>query len=387
MSYIKLQVRSGGIYIRQKKDFKPIDLNLITHPENKSQKVLSLVRDSSIKGLFSYLMGETGRLSYNTQPNKEYNKSETIENSQDHGVKKLNTTLNKMVELSAYKKRSEPHVTVFFERKDTHAKGSRFITCPSINLYQHTFKTADPTIKLLEKPLNNILQSKPQSLGEIHTFFKKHTHAKGKKEYEELKKQAKKTKNNLKNIPDSKLKEGIKTALKRIEDEKPISSQVIILVEETCDLCSQDKGFFKKIKDSSYGKFSVFTDLSNTKQWVNTDCHSIVRGAPAYIACVDFDIYLSESNFVENNSSETFPWEEIVDKLKAGPNIARWGEGGVVFVDYSGLDEMGCPHDTKDQMFIDIQALRKAGLKVKRYDWEPEKNSNVKTKKIKGEKH
>ena len=332
MSYIKLQVRSGGIYIRQKKDFQPIELNLITHPEDNSQKVLSLVRGSSIKGLFSYLMGETGRLSYNEKTQstkKEYTKRETIENSQDYEIKKLNATLNKMVDLSSYKKRSEPHISVFFERKDTHTKESSFITFPSINLYQHTFKTADPTIKLLEKPLNNILESNPQSLGKIHTFFNEHKHNKQTQEYEELKKQAKKTVNNLENIPDSKLKQGIKTALKRIEDEKPISSQVITLVEEICNLCSRNTDFRQEIKDSSYGKFSVFTDLSNTKQWVNTRFHSIVRGAPAYIACVDFDVYLSESNFTESNNPQVFSWEEIVDKLKAGPNIARWGEGGI----------------------------------------------------------
>ena len=48
---------------------------------------------------------------------------------------------------------------------------------------------------------------------------------------------------------------------------------------------------------------------------------------------------------------------------------------------------MSCPHDTKDQMFVEISALRKAGLKIKKYDWEPEKTSNMKNKKTKGRKH
>jgi len=48
---------------------------------------------------------------------------------------------------------------------------------------------------------------------------------------------------------------------------------------------------------------------------------------------------------------------------------------------------MGCPHNKKDQMFVEIQSLRKAGLKIKNYNWEQEKTSNMKTKKTKGEKH
>ena len=64
MSYIKLEVRSGGIYIRTKKISKnstwvDIKNDLASHPKDNQQKVLSLIRDSSIKGLFSYLIGET----------------------------------------------------------------------------------------------------------------------------------------------------------------------------------------------------------------------------------------------------------------------------------------------------------------------------------------
>ena len=466
MSYIKLQVRAGGIYIRQTKDFLPIDLNLISHPENSNQKVLSLVRDSSIKGLFSYLMGETKKI-------KE------IENSSESSIKKLDLTLDKIVETLAYKKRSEPHITVFFERRDVHTKN--IISPSSISLQNYSIDQAESTIRHLEKPLKNIIQDSPVSLVEIHSFFKQSLikpeesdYKKGmeyilnhleiyyknnnneeakktesliktwkeilkenelnKKEYNALKldkvkvpeynkletdlidklKQNqnfkkseqknhfieklnkiidKKTENKEKfedlkpaikqilenhfnkKFKNKKVIDGLIIALKKIIDEKPISSKVIKLIEEIYKLVDTDPAFADKIQKLKKFQFSSFTNLGQTKAWVDPKHYPVVRGTPAYIACVDFDVYLSDSNFVENNNSELFSWEEIVNKLVSGPNIARWGEGGVVFIDYSGLNEMGCPYNKKDQMFVEIQALRKAGLKIKKYDWEQEKTA------------
>ena len=176
------------------------------------------------------------------------------------------------------------------------------------------------------------------------------------------------------------IKEGINTALQRIIDKKPISAKVITLIEEICNLCDTDINFHKKIKDSNCGKFSVFTDLSNTKQWVNIKYHKFVRGTPAFIACVDFDIYLSETGFKKDQSSNHFSWEDIVNKIKQGPNIARWGEGGIVLIsDYDSLEEMGCPYENKDNIFVEIPALRRAGVKIKKQDWELEKEKKKKT--------
>ena len=390
MPYIKLKIRSGGVYFKQEKDWKKIqfgnlflyppettensnEVSLTPCPEDANQKVLPLVKPSSIKGLFSYLMGETKKIT-------------AIKNNKESSIKKLNATLECMVQASAYKKIKEPYITTFFERKDVHRSSSNFTDSPSVNLNQHTFETADSTIKLLEKPLNNILPSQTKSLEEVHSFFKKCEIKKQQtKEYKELESNLQKIKDSLTQVPVSKLKTGIQTALKRIKDGKPISSQVIILIEEICNLCSQDTNFSTKIKDSNYGKFSVFTALSQTKQWVNKDYYPVVRGTPAYIACVDFDIYLSEEAFTENQSSNHFSWEEIIQKLRNGPNIARWGEGGIVLIDYNGLDERGCPYNEKDQMFIKIKALRNAGLKIKKYAWE--KEAEKKATKLKSEKH
>ena len=494
MSYIKLKIRSGGVYLKQKNNWGEIKFGnlflyppgkskeisnqiiLHSHPEDSNQKVLLLVRDSSIKGLFSYLMGETRKLS-------------DIEKNQDSEVQKINTTLNKMVELSAYKKTSEPHITTFFERRDVHAKN--IIYPSSIPLQRYSFEKAQSTIKDLEKPLKNIMRSNSSffSLGGIHSFFKENEIKpeqqdyvkaidyilkclelyskecknqdpnetrvliknwqeileednlnKGKYQdlnlsktldkirvpkYNELKedfinkvgenenlenlkkdefieqlkkiidiKQDNKNKfnklkpdieKNLKEYFDNKIKndkvtQGLITALKKVIDEKSISLKVITLIEEICKLNDTDSNFSKTIQSLKNFQFSSFTNLGQTKAWVNKEYYPVVRGTPSYIACVDFDVYLSKSSFVENHNSEFFSWEEIIDKLKSGPNIARWGEGGIVFIDYSYLNEMGCPHDTKDQMFIEISALRKVGLKIKKYDWEQEKISNMKIK-------
>ena len=360
MSYIKLKVRSGGIYIKQKEKYLPLDLDLTADTEENSQKTLFLIRESSIKGLFAYLMGETKKL-------------KAIEISIEPSVQNLNSTLQAIVQASSYKKISEPHVTTFFERKDTHNKQSKFKPNPKINLYQHNFETADHTIRLLQTPLNNIIKNSEQSLGDIHSVFKNFIVKSNTKEYEKIKNDTEKL--DLIKIPESALKKGIEVALQRIKDQKPISSMVIKLIEQISFLCATEKKFFEKIKNNKYGKFSVFTDLSNTKHWVNTEYHSIVRGTPAFIACVDFDIFLSQEAFKETQSSDSFTWEEIVQKLKNGPNIARWGEGGVVLLSYH-LDEMGRGYDQKDQLFVAISALRKAGVKLKKYDWEKTADAN-----------
>ena len=158
MSYIKLKVRSGGIYIRQKKDYGTIDLDLTPHSQDSSQKVLSLVRESSIKGLFSYLMGETKKL-------------KDIEESTDSSVQKFNSTLKTILQTVAYKKKSEPHITTFFERRDVHIEDSKVKYEPNVNLEQHTIQTGSLIIKLLEKPLEKLF--KTNSLGKINEIIKK----------------------------------------------------------------------------------------------------------------------------------------------------------------------------------------------------------------------
>ena len=368
MSYIKLEIRSGGIYIKQKTPHTHIDLNLSPHPEDNSQKVLSLIRESSVKGLFSYLMGETKKV-------------KDIENSDDPSIQSLNNSLNQILESVAYRKRSEPYITTFFERRDS---GS-FVPNPKINLYQHNFKTADPTIKLLKAPLENIIKLPLQSLGDIHSYFKNSVinYEKQKDKYELLIKKANKLDKELDqkiSKANQALKKGIKIALKRISDKKPISWKVIALIEEIYDLYSKNPDFNNETQNSKSGKFSVFTDLSNTKHWVDTKYHSIVRGKPSFLAKADFDIYLSKGAFEENNqNSNCFDWGKVINKIKVGPKIARWGEGGVVFVKHH-LDEMGRGFEgnEKNQIFIEITALKRLGMKIKKYEWEKAIDKNKK---------
>ena len=367
MSYIKLEVRSGGIYIKQQKDFQPITLHLTPHPEDANQKVLSLVRESSIKGLFSYLIGETGKI------NK-------IENSKEPATQKLNLILNKIVQSSVCKKASEPYVTTFFERRDIHTS-SRIKYEPNLPLDQHNFIRANSTIKLLKEPLEKLFQTK--SLGKINKQIKESKITINDKEYLDLEAP------NCSDIPDTKLGKSIKEYFNKMsKDSKPIYQKTIDLINEINFYCKTNFKFkesFKQFEES--GLFSVFTTgvSSNTRHWIDKNYHVIVRGKPAYIACVDFDVYLSKSAFEESEGSHYFNWDKIIQKLQNGPNIARWGEGGIVLIDYKGLDEMSCPHGQSDKIFIEIKALRRAGLKIKKYDWE--KEAKGKDKKPKDEKH
>ncbi len=347
MSYIKLEVRSGGIYIKQKEKYQPLELELTPHPENASQKVLKLVRDSALKGLFSYLMGETAKI-------------KTIEQSTGPLAKKLNHSLNSMVQAVAYQKISEPHITAFFERKDIYRKSSNFSADPNVNLYHHSFETADPTIQLLKIPLKNRFQT--ESLGEINKKFQESKIEKTDINYNSL------TPPDTKNIPQTTLGLKMKNYFHKFQKaKKPIYQETLKLIATTNAICLQNTNFKINFQTFKKSQFSVFESPNFTKVWVDKQYWKVVRGTPAFIACVDFDLFLSEQAFMESKTEDSFSWREIVYKLKNGPSMARWGEGGVVFIQYC-LDEMGRGYERKDNIFVEIKALRKAGLKIKNSD-------------------
>ena len=374
--YIQFKVRSGGIYIQQEKKKeiqfgnsflyppewtrdKEKNIDLISHPKNSNQKVLSLIKDSSIKGLFSFLMGETQKI-------------KKIEDSTKASIQKLNATLNMMVEIAAYQKISNPHITTFFERKDTHRKKSSFSDNPSVNLFSYSFREADSTVKLFEEPLKNIFQT--DNLGEINKAIEKSKVKNTDPHYKSL--QA----SNTDNIPDTNLGKKIKKYFFKMKSqEKPLYEKTLEIIAETNNLCLKNIDFKIEFEQAIPEKFSVFEMPQQTKHWVTKEYHSFVRGTPAFIACVDFDIYLSESSFEDKrDSSKHWSWNEVIEKLRQGPNLARWGEGGVVFIHYDGLDEIGNGYEEKDNMFVEIKDLRNAGMKIKKYDWEESNESKTK---------
>ncbi len=334
MSYIQLKVRSGGIYIKQNKDFNPVNLNLSDHPTDKNQKVLPLVRSSSLKGLFAYLMGETQKI-------------KKIENSTDISIQKLNTTLDIMVQASACKKVSELYVTTFFERRDVHTKN--FKADPNVNLHQHTFETANPTIKLFKQPLRNIFET--NSLGTVNEGISESKVEKKDSEYDDLKNPRSEA------IPNTKLGKEMKIYFKKMQQKgTPIYKKTMGIIDEVNSLCLKDSKFGQNFTNFNQNQFSSFACPKFTKFWVDKKYHKIVRGKPAFIACVDFNVYFAQSAFEDQQDlSKHWAWDELIEKLRQGPNLARWGEGGVAFVSYEGLDEMGRGYEIKDDIFVQIK--------------------------------
>ena len=167
--------------------------------------------------------------------------------------------------------------------------------------------------------------------------------------------------------------------MKQTQKQKPIYKKTLDLITETNKLCLEDKNFKRQLEQAIPAKFSIFEMPQQTKHWVETKYHAVVRGKPAFIACVDFNIYLSESALEDQrDSSKHWAWNKLVEKLRQGPNLARWGEGGVAFVSYEGLDEMGRGYEIKDDIFVEIKDLRRAGMKIKKYDWEKDNESKAK---------
>ena len=237
MSYIKFEVISGGIYIRQKKEFQPIDLGLSTHPIDSTQKVLSLIQESSIKGLFSYLMGETQRI-----------KNIEKENKTKPLIQKLSATLDMMVQVASYQKVLEPYITTFFERRDVHTKEIKFD--PNVNLHQHTFETGNPTIRLFKQPLRNIFET--DLLGVTNEEISKSKVENKDKEYDNLKNPKSES------IPNTKLGKEMKRYFKKMQEQrKPIYKKTIKIINEVNSLCLKDSKFRQNFTEFNQNQFKL----------------------------------------------------------------------------------------------------------------------------------
>jgi hypothetical protein len=335
MSYLKIEVRGGGLVIRN----ESWELKMATTPNAEFGNVLELVRSSSIKGLWSYLLGNTEKLfSYDENMN----------------VKKMlisDPYIDELASKSILKIRKKPHSTVFFARKDLHSKTSAYSDNPTVNLRLYSFEESDPSVKLFRPALELLCSS--NNLFIINKYFIDN----GKRlEF----KPGETILPNIDNIPDSKMGDKIRGYINEdVESKKIYSKAVFDLIEITNQLCAKDIEFKNKFSDSGVSKFSVFTSPTQNKHWVNKKFSSIVRGEPLTLICLDFDIFVP------------YPSENIITKLTQGPFIGRWGEGGVASLiikknELPPSEALG----QSDTPFVTYAEMRKMGISLKFQVWE-----------------
>ncbi len=120
-----------------------------------------------------------------------------------------------------------------------------------------------------------------------------------------------------------------------------------------------DDKFRKTLLDpkSKEAKWSCFTSsLKQTRHWKNDrKINFFSRGAPGYLARTSFNIWI-----------EDIP-ESVVDACYNAPKIIPAGEGGIAILHITREQP---PVFQSDDIFVTINELRRAGLKIRKQDWE-----------------
>jgi hypothetical protein len=365
MSYLRFNIHGGTIYLRlaeSRSGWFDLNMNLTNHPTKEGEKVLSLISESSIRGLISYLLGERKKVhsGHDSEPLFEDLDREDVVNQA-----MANIRINRA-----------PFVTSFFERRDSMFNKSDLVIAPIRSLHDYIWEQAYPLIYLLKDNLTDVtgyqnLEGCRKCLSDAFTTAKKQVRDFMKIESKESridKYNQILSELNIKNFNQFK-NTGIITTINKILDEingydyegAPnkilFCSLYVKFVNSIHDRASQDKEFLESLENCKSLKWSCITSPEHTRHWLQDDYNTYVRGTIGYLINIDF------STYVEN------PSEQIVDRISKGPLIARWGESGVVEVDYHSTH----PYiDDKDTLvnYTTVNELRRAGIKITKQTWE-----------------
>lgn len=353
MGHIKLKVRGGGLFLKFKdsthsKTGSELDMALVplNDPKLPGEFGLKLVRESAVEGIISYLMGDT-------LPVRELSKNDTAR------IDAINSVVIRKVR--------EPFITSLFARRPYARKASDYVKAGKFNLYHAGYESLDPSLELFVDQIKKILPvgGSVKMLNDILKTEKVIAN-KNSKNPEALKEELV-----IPLIPTieaakTKMSEKIVEYLKQVkEDRSKYLPTLVRLISQVESDLTTDEEFLKKFKAQKASKFSAFTAPDQERHWVKSEVSEIAEGAPESVACVDFDIYIKN------------PSEEAIERFINGPQVASWGEGGVVSVEYH-LDSMTPPelYSGSDEIIIEVGMVRKALGGPKEfpyYPWEQER--------------
>jgi hypothetical protein len=346
VSYLKLEVRSGGLVIRNESK----NLQMRTVIDSDGIEGIELITPSSIKGMLSFLMGERRRifepLKIKGNKNKTSFSMDLFDERVNHNRALIhNDLLNKVFEKVKYEIIKQPFLTSFYERKDSHRYIKDFPTNPSISLSGKSWDDADPTIKLLKNSLmkgtgkNSLAtcnKAIKDSQEEYKNKFKKIKSIDDLKINPESKEYLHQINNLVLNLPVlkknnskfriklSEIVESIKLidfnnieVIKKGKLLNPVYLKVIDAAVNEYNATEED------IKKESSSKFSVLTDPDQNRHWIDKEGSMLVKGAPGLLACTDFNLWIED------------PPQEYINLVLNGPQMAYWAEGGVVTYRYT----------------------------------------------------
>jgi hypothetical protein len=324
MSYVKLEVRSGGLVIKIDKK-RHLQMNTINF--NQNDIGIKLITESSIKGILSFLMGEKRKLSHPAVTKEHFELLELL----------FSTIKIEIVQ--------DPFFTIFFERKDSWRYTKNIPINPRVSLSGLNWEDADPTIKLMKGPIIHgtgrttlkecnkaIIESQntfTQSLKKIKHIDDLNTNKDAKVFWDNIKKltqelpqikiTSSKYRHNLSNIINSikSLDLSDINSLKKSKLLNPIFLKILTQAANDLNATSQ----INQENEKPY-KISALKEPNQTRHWVKNSHATQTRGGPGLIACINFNIW------IEN------PPKLFIDLILNGPQMAYWGEGGIVSYRY-----------------------------------------------------
>lgn len=300
---------------------------------------VSLVRDSALRGMISYLLGETEKVALLGENHLK--------------------AINGLIENGRFELDRAPHHSSAFFRKKTQED----VMVSKVDLSRFSFEEAYPLVQQLRPFLLSI--TKQDTLGGVYQHFV------------DSQKNCKITDGSLPDvsfIPESKQKEKI---LKTISHKNSHFESFFNLVEAINQECRTNPIFSNSLVGLNSLKWSLFKDLGSNRHWLLND--SLVPrsfGAPVNLVMFSFRLLLENLD------------EVVFERFRGGPGVARFGEGGVVDLELFEGPYLGQFSRDRPNLKISRKFIRQNLLpKLKKLDWEKslDEKSKVPGKQSKAE--
>lgn len=332
MTHALVEIRGGGLFLRDPKEKSKnglYDFLFLENEQGISEKFFKIIRKQSLQGIVSYLLNERKKIKEIDKCIDDKDRKSLIENQMYIYSKEMESKYDKT---SAF-------IQSIYERRDlVYSKNSLKIN-PQMNMNHYSWEDASEIVQFFknnlievtnQKSLSNVFEQMRTSYSSFKKIFnicKKNqdifwfeTIDISQEDFIDI------PKNSSKGLTEviKKINEKIdiflqskqeKSLINITSNEVPFYPEYINLIKNIKICLKDNKIPLTALKSSKWSCFD--TSLDQSRHWINQNLGMHVRGAPAYLLNLDFDLYF------ENLTSSQY------QRLLNGPRMAYWGEGGV----------------------------------------------------------
>jgi hypothetical protein len=339
MTHALVEIRGGGIFLRNPTEESKnglYDFSFLENEQGISEKFFKIIRTQSLQGLVSYLLGERKKIKEIDKCIDDKDRKSLIEHQMYIYSKEIESKHDKT---SAF-------IQSMYERRDLVYNEKSLKKNPQVNMKNYSWEEASPIVQFFKENLIEVTSQK--SLEGVFTQMKT-SFSDFKKIFSICKKKNDTlwfetidiSENDRIEIPTNashkfadvigKINDKIDYFLQAKKEQSlvNITSNQVPFYPEYVALIKSIKSGLKNnlfpltfIKEAAWSCFD--TSLEHSKNWIDSNLRMHVRGAPAYLLNLDFDLYF------ENLTDSQY------QRLLSGPRMAYWGEGGVaklIFID------------------------------------------------------